>query len=293
MEHLLIRSVETYCKQDFPAEEWELIIVSDNSKGDIRPIIDYLLGQKINFQYIRLTHDYGMRGNTVAFNTAFKNANGYILMETTAETMFTPDMVRIMFEPHLTEERAFVAVKTYNLTPELQLQIDTVDWRENVNNIHSLPGFENPWTFNNVKTTHFGTHQTCSIKKSVFYDIMGEQGFPLFGDYGSEDPFYASRRPKRGVKDITIMEPMAIHQWHPPFQYWMAKGYAPHFNRNAHSLSNFLNDTTKKDNGEPNVPAGGTRFIWDGGSDALLTDAEIAEYATWDERVRQTGCKIV
>jgi hypothetical protein len=228
-----------------------------------------------------------MRGNTIAFNTAFANANGHIIMETTAETMFTTDMVRVMYEPHLTQDRVFVAVKTYNLTNELQLQIDSVNWREDLMNIKNLPEFNNPWTMNNFANENFGTHQTCSIKKEVFYEIMPEGGFPLFADYGSEDPNYLDRRKRKGVKGITIMEPMAIHQWHPPFQFWMAKGYAPHFNKNAHTTSNFMNDTS----GE--VPAGGTRYIWDGGSDEKLSEEQIIDMASWDERVRQTGCKLV
>src|SRR5690349_8405306 len=114
MEHLLMRSIHTYCRQDFPKDDWELIIISDNSMGDVQPILDYAK-DKINIRYERLEHNYGMRGNTVAFNRAFELAQGEIIMETTAETCFTTDMVRKMYEPHLIHDRAFVAVKTYNL----------------------------------------------------------------------------------------------------------------------------------------------------------------------------------
>jgi len=286
MEHLLIRSIETYVKQDMPVEDWELIIVSDNSMGDITPILDYAKG-KINIQYIRLEHNYGMRGNTAAFNLAFKMAKGHILMETTAETMFTTNMVRVMYEPHLANDRCFVAIKTYNLTMGDQLRIDTVDWRSDLMNIKNLPDFNSPWTQNNVANTNFGTHQTCSIRKEVFNEIFHDRGFPLYGDYGSEDPHYHGVRMKNKVQGITIMDPMAVHQWHPPFHYWMAKGYAPHFNKFAHSTSNFMNDTT----GE--VPEGGTRFIWDGGSDEQMTEEEKLGWLNLDQAVRDTGCKIV
>lgn len=281
MEHLLTRSIETYCKQDFPKDDWELIIVGDNSEGDIKPILEFA-HNKINIIHIPLTHDYGMRGNTVAFNTAFAAARGEILMETTAETMFTTDMVRKMYEPHLIHERAFVAGKTYNLTPELQLAIDTVNWREDVSNIMALEGFHNPWTQNNFKNTHFGTHQTCSIKKSTFYEIM-PKGFPLYGDYGSEDPYYSGTRERNGILDLTIMQPMAFHQWHPSFQWHMSKGKSKHLNQFAHSTSNYLGDTT----GE--VPEGGTCEIWDKGSHAFLSADEVNEWRTWDERVKATG----
>lgn len=284
MEHLLIRSIETYCKQDFPKENWELIIISDNSMGDIQPILDYAK-DKINIRYEKLSHNFGMRGNTSAFNRAFELAQGEVIMETTAETMFTTDMVRKMYEPHLVHDRAFVAVKTYNLTNELQLKIDMVDWREDVSSIMQLEGFFNDWTLNNFKTTHFGTHQTCSIKKSVFFEIL-PKGYPLYGDYGSEDCYWSGTRERNRVKDITLMQPMAFHQWHPPYQFWMSKGFAPNANKWGHSMSNYLGDTT----GE--VPNGGTCMIWDNGSHEKLSEAEIADQATWDDRVRATGCKI-
>lgn len=286
MEHLLIRSIETYCKQDFPANEWELIIVSDNSEGYIEPILDYAAG-RINYQYIRLEHGYGMRGNTVAFNTAFHFAKGHIIMETTAETMFTPDAIRKMYEPHIINDRCFVAMKTYNLTEHVQLKIDTVDWRSDLVNIKTLDGFDNPWTLNNVANTHFGTHQTCSIRKSVFAQITDGKGFPLFGDYGSEDPYYCGTREQKGVEDITIMDPMLIHQWHPPYQYWMAKGKAPMVNKTAHSMSNYLNDTSGR------VPNGGTCQIWDNNSHDQMTEEEKIGWHKMDILVRQTGCKIV
>lgn len=284
MEHLLLRSMETYCEQDFPTESWELIIVNDNSEGDVQPILDYLKG-KINFQYIELKHSYGMRGNTMAFNIGFHFAKGSILMESTPETMFTTDIVRRMYEPHLKYDRAFVAIKTFNLTFEQQVQIDTVDWREDVSNIMQIEGFFWDWTLNNFKTVHFGTHQTCSIKKSVFYEVFPD-GFPLYGDYGSEDCRYSGLREQAGIKDITIMQPMAFHQWHPTWHFWGTLGKAPNCNKWGHSMSNYMGDTS----GE--VSELGSSAIWDKGSKEQYTEAEIAEQRTWDDRVRATGCKV-
>ena len=279
--HLLKRSIETYCNQDFPKDEYELIIVDDNSEDDVQEAIKFAQG-KINMTYIRLDHNYGMRGNTFAFNTAFKEAKGGIIAETTAETMFPKNMIRSLYEPHLTEDRIFVAAKTYNLTNELQQKIDSVDWRKDLYNIMQLEGFFNDWTLNNFKNTHFGTHQTCSISKRTFYDIF-PQGFPLYADYGSEDPAFCGAREVRKVKDITIMSPMAIHQWHPSFQYWQSKGKAPNLNKYAHSMSNFMHDKTGA------VPNTGTCEIWDGGSHEMLSEQEIEEFSKMDDMVAKTG----
>ncbi len=284
MEYLLMRSIETYCKQDFPKNNFELIIISDNSEGDVQPILDYAKG-KINYQFLSIFHDFGMRGNTSAFNLAFNVAKGDVIMETTAETMLPTDMIRRLYEPHLKEDRIFVAAKTYNLTCELQLKIDTVDWREDISNVMKLDGFFNDWTLNNFKNTHFGTHQTCSIKKKTFYEVFPD-GYPLYGDYGSEDCRFSGMREHYKIKDITIMQPMAVHQWHPSWHFWGTMGKAPNCNKWGHSISNYLGDKS----GE--VKDGGSSMIWDGGSHEQYSEAEIADQRTWDDRVRATGCKV-
>ncbi len=284
--HLLKRSVETYCQQDFPKDQFEIIVIDDNSPDDVRAAIEFAIG-KINIRYIRLEHNYGMRGNTCSFNTGFAWANGEILMESTPEIMFQKTIIRDMYEPHLTEERAFVATKTYNLEYGTQMLIDSVDWREDVNKIRQLEGFMSPWTQRNVENTHFGTHQSCSIKKVIWEEITKGFGFPLFGDYGSDDPWYCGLRNNKGlgIKDITIMDEnkMLIHQWHLPFQYFSSMGYAPMLNKWNHSNSNYLGD----ESGE--VPVGGTAQIWDKGSDEKIGDAEKLEWKDRDQHFINTG----
>lgn len=280
--HLLKRSIEAFCKQDFPSFNWELIVIDDCSLDNVEEAIEFAKG-KINMRYVRLEHEYGMRGNCVAFNTGFAFSRGEILMESTPEIIFTKDGVRVMYEPHLTEERAFVATKTYNLEYSTQLLIDTVDWREDANNIKSLEGFMSPWTQSNVSNTHFGTHQSCSIKKKVFYEITNNHGFPLYGDYGTEDPMYCGLRERVNVKDITIMEPMLFHQWHLPFSYFVSMGYAPMLNRWNHTTSNYLGCESGL------VPEGGTSVIWDKGSAEKLSDEQILEWKDKDEWFIKSG----
>jgi hypothetical protein len=173
-------------------------------------------------------------------------------------------------------------MKTYNLTQETQLKIDTVDWREDVSNIMQIEGFFDEWTLNNFKNTHFGTHQTCSIRKNIFYKLF-PNGFPLYGDYGSEDPRYHGIRSVHGIKDITIMQPMLFHQNHLPFEFGMSLGYAPNFNKWSHSMSNYLNDKSG------HVPEGGTCEIWDKGSHEQLTEEEKQSWRKHDEYFLKSG----
>jgi hypothetical protein len=128
-----------------------------------------------------------MRGNTVAFNTAFGMAQGHILAETTAECMLPKDGLRQLLEPHSKYDRCFVALKTYNLTREAQRAIDTVSWQNDIMAISALPGWNDPWVQNNVANMNFGTHQVCSIRKQVFDVVTKGKGFPLFCDYGCLD----------------------------------------------------------------------------------------------------------
>ncbi len=283
--HLLKRSIKSYCNQDFNKNNFEIIFINDSSCDDVREAIEYGIG-KINIRYIFLNHDFGMRGNQCAFNTGFAWAQGEILSETTAETIFTPDSIRIMHDTHNGVTNTFCAMKTYNLTPELQIMIDDVDWESDVNLIKTLPNFENDWTLNNVKTTHFGTHQTCSIRKDVFYRLFPDGGFPLYGGYGEEDPRYSGVRERNKINDITIMEPMIFHQWHVPYYFWQMKGKSKYINKFGHSTSNFMNDTS----GE--VPPSGSACIFDGCSKEWFSDEEIENAKYLDDLIRQTGCEI-
>lgn len=282
--HLLKNSVYTYLNQTFNPLHWELIVVDDNSFDDVYAVLQPLVG-KVNFRYIRLAHDYGMRGNTVAFNTGWAWAQGEIISDSTPEILLPDDCVYKLYKPHLTHDFAFVALKTFNLQPEVSIKINEKKWQEDIGNIMQLDGFFCDWTLNNFRNTHFGTHQLSSFKKSTFYKCFPD-GFPLYGGYGEEDCRFLNRREFNGVEDITIMQPLAIHQWHAPYGFWQMKGYSKHHNRHGHSNSNFLNDLS----GE--VPATGTRSIFDGGKDEWFTQREIDEWAYLDDLVRASGCDV-
>ena len=219
--HLLKRSIHTYANQTMDKEDYELIIIDDNSFDDVLEIIKPYQ-DIMNIKYIRLDHDFGMRGNTESFNTAFENAEGDILAETTPETMFAEDILFKLIYPHLELPRVFVAMKTYNLTPKIQLEIDSVDWKENIMNISKIEGWRDPWVQSNVDRPLFETHQTCSIRREVWKEINSGNGFPLFYDYGTEDPWYVGERKRLNIDNFTVKYMGLIHQWHTPFQYWMS-----------------------------------------------------------------------
>jgi glycosyltransferase involved in cell wall biosynthesis len=291
--HLLKRSVFTYLKQTMPRNEFEIIIIDDNSEDDVLEAIKPI-AKELNVVYVRLNHNFGMRGCTYAFNTAFGLAKGKVLAETTPETLLQPETLEVMYE-YAMKGRNFVAFKTYNLVHWMQHKIDEIDWKSDIMNCSKLDGWNESYVQCNVANTHFGTHQTCAIKKELFYELWGKDGFVLYGDYGSEDPAYLNIRERAGINDITIMDIMCVHQWHLPFQYWMSKGKAPYLNKWAHSTSNFMNDKSGK------VPEQGTRYIWDAAEHEkdfntpaeYLSKEEKDEWSKYDEDLRKCGCTLI
>lgn len=282
-EHLFKRSIETYAKQDFPKDEWELIVISDNALGDVKSIIEPYK-DRINIQYIEFNHPFGMRGNTISFNTAFMCSRGEYIGESTPETMWQPNVVRTLYETHNGADDTVVLMKTYNMTNDMQLVFDTVDWRSDIMNVKKLDGWDSDWVQQNFKKgTDFGTHQTCSIKKKTFYRITDNFLFPTYAGYGEEDPFYCGLRREKGIRDIVITDLLPIHQHHLPFGYFASLGHAPMLNRHSHTTSNYMNDVSGR------VPEGGTCHIFDGGDTARMTDAEAQDWRKWDDYFLKSG----
>lgn len=276
--HLFKRTLYTLAQQTF--KDFELIVIDDFSEDDVPAALEPYL-DKLNIRYVRLTHSLGMRGNTVSFNTAFDMAEGEYLVENTPEIMWYPDTLRDLIDAieELGPEKAWVSVRTYNLTPEDQLVIDTVDWKSDVRLLETLPNFQDAWTQNNTKQEFFGTHQTCIIRREDWFTYM--KRFPYFLGYGSDDPWYAGQRGRQGFKSATI-KPFVYHTWHPPINFWMAKGKAPNWNRFGHTMQNHYNDG--------HVPPGGTCDIWDGGSHEKLSFEECLRWSEeWDDRVLASG----
>lgn len=278
--HLLKYSMHSYFNQTMPKEEYRLIIFNDNSDDDVWAVVEPWM-DKMNITYLHERHFMGMRGGMTPFNTMYKICESDIIAETTPETCIQPETLQMMYDLHEGKQKRFVAFKTYNFTKEMQLLIDTVDWKSDINNFKNIEGFYNDWTLANESKTRFGTHQTSSYRRKDFFELWGENGYYRYNDYGSCDPGFAGLREHNGWEDYTVMTHMAYHLWHPPFQWAMAHGKSKWLNRNAHTILNYT--------GDPNVPQNGTRQIWDGGDATMMSEEEIAEWKRLDDVVYATG----
>lgn len=291
-EHLFKRSLETYVKQTLPASEFEIILVDDCSRGNAREMIEPYK-DRLNFQYIRLEHPFGMRGNTISFNTAIQSMRGDIYCETTPEIMLHPEALEFLCNKHyeFPNERLFVSLKTYNLNEEVQLKIDSVDWREDINNIKNIEGFHNDWTLRNTAPEYdqFNGHQICSMKLENFRLLNGGKLWPKFCGYGEDDPYQSGERERMGGwRNITEnrLDHYCMHQFHYGFGFLGSRGQAPMLNKYNHTMSNYMSDKSG------HVPDDfGTAGIWDRHKDvcAFFTDDEIKEFRSNDEMFIKMG----
>ncbi len=297
--HLLARTLRTLDKQTL--DRWELIIVDDMSEDDVNGAIDSAgLHNVPVVHYHRLEHDMGMRGNTASINFGLEQAVGDIVMWSTPEVMLPPGVLQAAYDIHMAtpDQRLWVTVPSHGITADLQLKIDTVDWQDDIHSIKELALCWPPEHWNSVwfhvnfhehgrrdtpskqsLGTEFGNNQTVAVLRSEWDETI--EKFPLFLDYGSDDPWVCNKRKKYGFTDYTLWDQEAYHQWHTTCAYWQALGKAPNWNKNGHTTSNIAND--------PDVPDGGTCEIWDRGDRSQFTEAEKAEHLALGPMVEATG----
>jgi len=294
--HLMARTLETLKKQTI--DDWELLIIDDNSEDDVQKVLQEN-GDGLPIKYHRLEHDMGMRGNTFSLNYGLEHATGDVVMWSTPEVMLPPRALERAYEENIyTDQLMWVTVPSHGLTAEIQLLIDTVDWRSDIDNIkHLLDDVpEDHWNsvwFNlnfhaNGRLSQpsrqemgkeYGNNQTVAVMREQFIQEIGT--FPYFLDYGSDDPWISRVRKEHGYRDLTLWDQEAYHQWHPTCQYWMAQGKAPHWNKWGHSTVNILGDSR--------VPEDGTCNIWDAGKTDSLTDDEKQRALSQRDVVVATG----
>jgi glycosyltransferase involved in cell wall biosynthesis len=294
--HLLARTLETLKGQTI--DDWELIIVDDNSEDDVEKVLRQN-GEGLPVRYCRLEHGMGMRGNTVSLNYGIRKAVGDIVMWSTPEVMLPPDTLKVAYDTHMaTDEWLWVTVPSHGMTSDLQLRIDDVDWRSNVHNIKSLldgtapEDWDSVWFHLNFHPhgrrdekskreigQEYGNNQTVAVNREAWKEKIGS--FPYFLDYGSDDPWIASKRKHHGYTDLTLWDQEAYHQWHPTSQFWMAQDKAPYWNFKAHTIDNLL--------GDPEVPPGGTCETWDLGDRSPMGDGPKREAMEQERMVTATG----
>jgi len=227
---LFSRALHWLAKQDMPKEDWELIVVDDCGSEDWEALLEPYR-EVINIRYFRLEHDMGWRGCTASYNFAFEQARGEILMESNPHLLLPKNAVRTLYIAHKTElaqshnGRMWVSLRGYCIPREDMPHFDTVDWREDLENLKKLPHFMNPWTLLwEDESKFYGSHLCCSVPRWLWFDeiavtehrgIVNERpGFPEVHCYGACDCWYAGRRQELGILSVNVHQPMFYHQDH-------------------------------------------------------------------------------
>ncbi len=292
--HLLDRTLFSLEQQTI--DSWELIIIDDNSEDDVPAVLEK--HSSLPIKYFRLEHAMGMRGNTVSLNYGIRKATGRVVMWSTPEVMLPPETLQTAYNTVLNSKDypAWVTVPSHGMPLGPQIDIDIVDWKEDIHNIKRLidplkeDDWDSKWFYHNfyeggirsgAKKTGFGHNQTVAVDREHWIATVGH--FPFFLDYGTDDPWVSEKRKSLGFKDIALWDQEAYHQWHTRMQYWMAQDKAPYWNKGGHTIDNIL--------GDPEVPSGGTCEIWDGGSHLKLDAQEVADALGQRGAVEATGFK--
>ena len=193
--HLLDRTLFTLQQQT--VNNWELIIIDDNSEDDVPAVLEKY--PSLPIRHFRLEHAMGMRGNVVSINYGVRKARGKVVMWSTPEVMLPPGALQTAHDTVINslDYPAWVTVPSHGLALGAQLAIDTVDWKGDLNNIKALvdvlpeDDWDSKWFYHNfyeggIRTgeikTGFGHNQTVAVDREHWVATVGH--FPFFLDYG-------------------------------------------------------------------------------------------------------------
>ncbi len=216
---LLQRSLFSYSNQTLSKDEYEIIVIDDQSTDDTDRIV---LDQKkeLNLIYIKIKGvKTGFRSQSAGWNIGLKHAIGDICFFSHPEMIMPFSALEEMHLPHLKYPKpTFLTMKPYVLSAAAQAKIDSVDWKSDPGNIRKIPEFADSWedggkTYTNLymeKLDKWESNTTFSMKR---LDILGIGGFDEFDCWGPDDPSLRDRRKILGIP--TVISPlMSYHQNH-------------------------------------------------------------------------------
>lgn len=216
---LLQRSLFSYSNQTLSKDEYEIIVIDDQSTDDTdRIVLDQKKG--LSLIYIKIKGvKTGFRSQSAGWNIGLKHAIGDVCFFSHPEIIMPFSALEEMFLPHLKYPKpTFLTMKPYVLSAAAQAKIDSVDWKSDPANIKKIPEFNDSWidggrTYTNLymeKLDKWESNTTFSMKR---LDMLGIGGFDEFDCWGPDDPSLRDRRRVLGIP--TVISPlMGYHQNH-------------------------------------------------------------------------------
>lgn len=199
----LVRSIGNICDQDFPIDEYEIIIIDDGSTDDTREKIKSL--QKENNKYSIQYFNQENKGPATARNLGIKNAKGNIILFIGDDIIPAPHFIKEHSSWHKKYPQENIAILGYT-TWSQELKITPfMDWLENGGKQFSYHQLA-PNKFTDYR--HFYT-SNISLKKAIFQKEKFNENFP-YAAYEDIELGYRLQK-KIGLKIYYHPEAKAFH----------------------------------------------------------------------------------
>lgn len=213
--HLLARSLELYHRQQY--KDFELIVVDDDSTDDTQNLLKHWTNF-LDIKTIIVRKTPGLwRDCARNINLGIRAAKNDIVVATHPEVI--PGSEALINIYNNIQDEMYLACKIYYLTPQEQINIDTVDWKEDTLNIRKLDGFYNPEVVTDY--SHVKMDQHTDWQSWVFGAMTRKTwrrigGMTEFDEWGSIDMDFLWRRHLLNIPTKTLLEPrsICIHQNH-------------------------------------------------------------------------------
>jgi len=216
---LLNRTLFTYSKQSMPKDDYEVIIIDDQSTDDTESVINSFK-DKLNLIYARIKgKKEGFRAQSVGWNIGLKIALSEVCLFSHPEIMMPYKAFKEMCEPHQSYDTpVFLTMKPYFLSMAAQEKIDQIDWKDDADKIKELKEFSAGWNYKDQaftseymeKLEKWHSNTTFSMKR---LDLIGIGGFDEFDRWGPDDASLRDRRKRLHIKSV-ISPLLNYHQNH-------------------------------------------------------------------------------
>lgn len=168
---VVLRSLETWVNQSFPKEEFEVIVVDNNSTDNTAELVQNFIKDKPNFQYVLETK----KGSTNARHAGAKLAQADILLFCDDDGLFNPDCVQSILDVY--QMNPDVAAVAGKITVEWDKEAP--DWIEPYLFMFGQLDYGDEIIFRKDIYLNGGIF---SIRKSIFEELGGFNP-DLIGDY--------------------------------------------------------------------------------------------------------------
>ena len=206
-EEKLRECLESLFNQDYPQENFEIIVVDDGSTDGVKEMLDILLAKRPNLSYFFQCH----RGSAAARNVGIKQAKAEIIGFTDDDCIVGRDWISKIVEAHRLEYDTLAIggltkVNSRNIKAIVSQSLSNGAIKANINGNKEIIFFP-----------------TCNVSLKKKY--LTEEFNELFPLPGGEDLDFFWRFFKKGYKLIYNQDIEVLHNCHPNFLSFLKQAY--------------------------------------------------------------------